>query len=65
MGSHGEVKEPILVSHLNNRNDNDISIMLRSLPMQEKEILIIDDDEDLSFIISVMLESYGYVVTCA
>ena len=33
--------------------------------MQEKEILIIDDDEDLSFIISEMLESYGYVVTCA
>ena len=33
--------------------------------MQEKEILIIDDDEDLSFIISEMLERYGYVVTCA
>lgn len=33
--------------------------------MQEKEILIIDDDEDLSFIISEMLESYGYTVTCA
>ncbi|MGN1086661.1 MAG: response regulator transcription factor [Porcipelethomonas sp.] len=29
------------------------------------EILIIDDDEDLSFIISEMLESYGYGVTCA
>lgn len=28
-------------------------------------ILIIDDDEDLSFIISDMLESYGYNVTCA
>lgn len=31
----------------------------------EKNILIIDDDEDLSFIISEMLESYGYCVTCA
>lgn len=30
-----------------------------------KQILIIDDDEDLSFIISEMLESYGYGVTCA
>lgn len=29
------------------------------------KILIIDDDEDLSFIISEMLESYGYKVTCA
>lgn len=29
------------------------------------KILIIDDDEDLSFIISDMLESYGYQVTCA
>lgn len=29
------------------------------------KILIIDDDEDLSFIISDMLESYGYSVTCA
>lgn len=31
----------------------------------ERNILIIDDDEDLSFIISEMLESYGYCVTCA
>lgn len=31
----------------------------------QKQILIIDDDEDLSFIISEMLESYGYSVTCA
>lgn len=31
----------------------------------QKQILIIDDDEDLSFIISDMLESYGYSVTCA
>lgn len=31
----------------------------------EKNILIIDDDEDLSFIISEMLEGYGYCVTCA
>lgn len=31
----------------------------------EKNILIIDDDEDLSFIISEMLESYSYCVTCA
>ncbi len=30
-----------------------------------KEILIIDDDRDLSFIISEMLESYGYHVTSA
>lgn len=29
------------------------------------KILIIDDDEDLSFIICEMLESYGYNVTCA
>lgn len=28
-------------------------------------ILIVDDDKDLSFIISEMLESYGYSVTCA
>lgn len=33
--------------------------------MTKKQILIIDDDEDLSFIISEMLESYGYEVTCA
>ncbi len=33
--------------------------------MSEKQILIIDDDEDLSFIISEMLESYGYGVTRA
>ncbi len=33
--------------------------------MSEKRILIIDDDEDLSLIISDMLESYGYHVTCA
>ena len=32
--------------------------------MLKKQILIIDDDEDLSFIISDMLESYGYTVTC-
>ncbi len=30
-----------------------------------KEILIIDDDNDLSFIISEMLESYGFSVTTA
>lgn len=30
-----------------------------------KEILIVDDDMDLSFIISEMLESYGYRVTTA
>lgn len=29
------------------------------------KVLIIDDDEDLSMIISDMLESYGYDVTCA
>ncbi|MCM1054352.1 MAG: response regulator transcription factor [Bacteroides sp.] len=28
-------------------------------------ILIVDDDKDLSFIISEMLEGYGYKVTCA
>lgn len=33
--------------------------------MAKKQILIIDDDEDLSFIVSEMLESYGYGVTCA
>lgn len=30
-----------------------------------KKILIVEDDEDLSFIISEMLESYGYSVTTA
>lgn len=30
----------------------------------EKNILIIDDDEDLSLILTDMLESYGYCVTC-
>lgn len=33
--------------------------------MQDKHILIIDDDEDLSFIICEMLESYGYETSCA
>jgi len=33
--------------------------------MQKKSILIIDDDEDLSCIISDMLESYNYEVTIA
>ncbi len=33
--------------------------------MQDKHILIIDDDEDLSFIICEMLETYGCQVTCA
>lgn len=33
--------------------------------MQNQQILIIDDDADLSFVISDMLESYGYGVTCA
>ena len=33
--------------------------------MSDKQILIIDDDEDLSFIITDMLENYGYKVTCA
>lgn len=33
--------------------------------MSNKPILIIDDDEDLSFVICEMLESYGYTVTCA
>lgn len=30
----------------------------------DKHILIVDDDTDLSFIISEMLTSYGYAVTC-
>ena len=33
--------------------------------MSEKNILIVDDDEDLSFIISEMLKDYGYSVTTA
>ncbi|MDO5559644.1 MAG: response regulator transcription factor [Oscillospiraceae bacterium] len=33
--------------------------------MLKKNILVIDDDEDLSYIITDMLESYGYSVTCA
>lgn len=33
--------------------------------MANEHILIIDDDEDLSFIISEMLENYGYQVTTA
>lgn len=33
--------------------------------MNKKQILIIDDDEDLSLIISDMLESYGYSAECA
>lgn len=32
--------------------------------MPEKQILIVDDDVDLSFVISDMLENYGYKVTC-
>lgn len=31
----------------------------------ERSLLIIDDDADLSFVISDMLEGYGYQVTCA
>ena len=31
----------------------------------DKELLIIDDDSDLSFVVSDMLEGYGYKVTCA
>lgn len=33
--------------------------------MTQKQILIIDDDADLSLILSDMLQSYGYGVTCA
>lgn len=33
--------------------------------VMKRNILIIDDDEDLSFIISEMLESYGYTASCA
>lgn len=32
---------------------------------RKRNILIIDDDEDLSFIICEMLESYGYYAACA
>ncbi len=32
--------------------------------MAKRQILIIDDDEDLSYIISDMLEEYGYDVAC-
>lgn len=32
---------------------------------ERRKILMIDDDEDLSFIISEMLSNYGYGVTCA
>lgn len=32
---------------------------------ENRKILIVDDDEDLSFIISEMLSSYSYTVTCA
>ena len=39
--------------------------MLEGKNMSKKHILIIDDDEDLSMIISDMLEDYGYQVTCA
>lgn len=37
----------------------------KEMNMNQKHILIVDDDEDLSMIISDMLESYGYEVTCA
>ncbi len=33
--------------------------------MPEKRILIIDDDEDLSWVIADMLENYGYQTACA
>ena len=33
--------------------------------LNKMNILIVDDDKDLSFIISEMLEGYGYNVTCA
>lgn len=33
--------------------------------MSKKQILIIDDDEDLSFIISEILESFGFSAVCA
>lgn len=32
---------------------------------ENRKILIVDDDEDLSFIISEMLSGYDYTVTCA
>ena len=31
----------------------------------KRRILIVDDDKDLSFIISEMLENHGYSVSCA
>lgn len=33
--------------------------------MPEKQILVVDDDTDLSYVISDMLGNYGYSVTCA
>ncbi len=33
--------------------------------MEKKRILIIDDDTDLSAILSDMLENYGYETVCA
>lgn len=37
----------------------------RLISLEAKKVLIIDDDEDLSFIITEMLSNYGYEVTCA
>lgn len=38
-------------------------VMMRE-SLNKKRILIVDDDEDLSFVISDMLQSYGYEVDC-
>ena len=38
---------------------------MRRMSNVNRKILIIDDDEDLSFIILDMLSSYGYAVSCA
>lgn len=39
--------------------------MLKNEDMDKKHILIVDDDKDLAFIITEMLEGYGYEVTNA
>ena len=39
--------------------------MKGGLKGMQKNVLVVDDDEDLSYIISDMLESYGYNVLIA
>lgn len=47
------------------KGEYDLGLTISYKHNMQKIILIIDDDEDLSFIISEMLESYGYGVACA